>query len=283
MSNNKGLFPEDTKTNNRLKAFIITFAVFILVLSVCSIFLFMYSLDFDINNLVESTTEVEETTTEVTQPVYSIDSLTGDSNILFIVTDSENKVKSAFCTLINFDNKTFNVKQLNGDSQYLYGEKYKSINGIFQDSQENGIAEFFTEKYNINVDKYVVFKLSDLRRFLALFNGVTVNVAEDVNYKSNDYTLELSKGKQEISGEKALNYFLICDNAERENVICDIIASILTEEHVGNAEKLFKNFANLSKTDISVMDFYNSLEVVETYCYADDKFLPQPYSNGDKS
>jgi anionic cell wall polymer biosynthesis LytR-Cps2A-Psr (LCP) family protein len=283
MSNNKGLFPEDTKTNNRLKPFIITFAVFILVLSVCSIFLFMYSLDFDINNLVESTTEVEETTTEVTQPVYSIDSLTGDSNILFIVTDSENKVKSAFCTLINFDNKTFNVKQLNGDSQYLYGEKYKSINGIFQDSQENGLAEFFTEKYNINVDKFVVFKLSDLRRFLALFNGVTVNVAEDVNYKSNDYNLELSKGKQEISGEKALNYFLICDNAERENVICDIIASILTEEHVGNAEKLFKNFANLSKTDISVMDFYNSLEVVETYCYADDKFLPQPYSNGDKS
>ncbi len=283
MSNNKGLFPEDTKTNNRLKPFIITFAVFILVLSVCSIFLFMYSLDFDINNLVESTTEVEETTTEVTQPVYSIDSLTGDSNILFIVTDSENKVKSAFCTLINFDNKTFNVKQLNGDSQYLYGEKYKSINGIFQDSQENGLAEFFTEKYNINVDKYVVFKLSDLRRFLALFNGVTVNVAEDVNYKSNDYNLELSKGKQEISGEKALNYFLICDNAERENVICDVIVSILTEEHIGNAEKLFKNFANLSKTDISVMDFYNSLEVVETYCYADDKFLPQPYSNGDKS
>ena len=283
MSNNKGLFTSDAKTNNKLKPFIITFAVFILVLSACSIFLFMYSLDFDINNLVESTTEVEETTTEEVKPIYSVESLTGKSNIMFIITDADNNVESVFCTLMDFDNKSFKVKQVNGDAQYLYGKTYKSMNGIYIDSAENGLAEFFTEKYNINVDKYVVFKLSDLRRFLSLFNGISVNVNEDIKYMSSDYNLELSKGKQEISGEKALNYFLICDNIERENVICDVITSVLTDEHIENAEKLFKNFANLSRTDISVIDFHNALEVLETYCYADDKFLPQSYSNGDKS
>ena len=41
-------------------------------------------------------------------------------------------------------------------------------------------------------------------------------------------------------------------------------------------------FANLSQTDISVIDFFDSLETLETYCYADDKFVPQPFSEGDK-
>ncbi len=281
MSNNKGIFPSEAKTNTKLKPFIITFAVFILVLSACSIVLFMYSLDFDLNNLVESTTAVEETTTEAVMPVYSVESLSGKSNIMFIITDADDTVESVFCTLMDFDNKTFRVKQVNGNAQYLYGKTYKSINGIYKDFAENGLSEFFTEKYNISVDKYVVFKLSDLRRFLSLFNGMTINVNEDVNYKSDNYNLELSKGKQEISGEKALNYLLICDNEQREKILCDIIASILTDEHIENAEKLFKKFANLSETDISVIDFHDSIKTLETYCYADDKFLPQPFSEGD--
>lgn len=281
MSNNKGIFPSEAKTDTKLKPFIITFAVFILVLSVFSIVLFMYSLDFDLNNLVESTTVAEETTTEEAKPVHSVETLSGKSNIMFLITDSDGAVKSVFCTLMDFDNKVFKVKQVNGDAQYLYGRTYKSINGIYKDSAENGLAEFFTEKYNISIDKYVVFKLSDLRKFLSLFNGITVDVSEDINYRSSNYNLELSKGKQELSGEKALNYLMICDSEQREKVLCEIIISVLTDEHIENAEKLFKKFANLSETDISVIDFHDSLKILETYCYADDKFLPQPFSEGD--
>ena len=69
---------------------------------------------------------------------------------MFIITDADDSVESVFCTLVDFDNKTFKIKQLNGNSQYLYGKTYKSINGIYIDSAENGVAEFFTEKWNIN-------------------------------------------------------------------------------------------------------------------------------------
>ncbi len=281
MSYNKGLFPNETKTNNKIKTFIITFAVFIVVLSVCSIVLFMYSLDFDINNLVESTTVPEETTTEDVKPVFSVESLSGKSNVMFIITDGDDNVESVFCTLTDFDSKQFQVKQVDGNAQYLYGETYKSINGIYADFAESGLQNFFLEKWNINVDKYAVFKMNDLRRFLSLYNGITVNVTENVNYKSSDFNLELPKGKQEISGEKALNYLMICDDGDKENVICHIITSVLKAEYMENSENLFKKFVNLSRTNISVIDFFDSLETLETYCYADDKFLPQPFSEGD--
>lgn len=279
MSYNKGIFPNETKTKSKFKAFIIAFAVFIVILSVCSVVLFMYSLDFDINNLVETTTVPEETTTEEIKPVYTVEPLSGNSNVMFIITDSNGKVESALCTLVDFDNKTFNVKQVNGDAQYLYGKTYKSINGIYADSAESGLAEFFSEKWDINVDKYAVFKMSDLRKFLSLYDGITINVTENINYKSSDFNLELPKGKQELSGEKILNYLMICNN--KEAVICDVITSILDVEHIDKAENLFKKFANLSKTDISIIDFFDSLDTIETYCYADDKFLPQPFTDGE--
>ena len=281
MSYNKGIFPNETKTNNKIKPFIITFAVFIVVLSVCSIVLFMYSLDFDINNLVESTTLPEETTTEEFKPVYSVESLSGKSNVMFIITDGDDNVESVFCTLMDFDNKTFKVKQVDGDAQYLHGKTYKSINGIYAESAESGLQNFFSEKWNINVDKYAVFKINDLRRFLSLYNGITVNVTENVNYKSSDFNIELPKGKQEISGEKALNYLMVCDEEDKEKVICDIIESVLKAEYMENSENLFKKFVNFSKTNISVIDFFDSLKTLETYCYADDKFLPEPYAEGE--
>lgn len=281
MSYNKGIFPNEAKTNSKLKTFIIAFAVFIVVLSVCSIVLFMHSLDFDINNLVESTTVPEEITTEEVKPVYSVESLTGKSNIMFIITDNNDIVNSVFCTLVDFDNKTFKVKQVNGDAQYLYGKSYTSLDGIYSDFSESGLAEFFSAKWNIKVDKYAVFKMPDLRKFLSSYNGITVDVTEDINYKSNDFNLELEKGRQELSGEKVLNYLIICDNKNKENVICDIITSVLNAEHIEDAESLFKKFVNLSKTDISVIDFFDSLETVKTYCYADDKFLPQSFADGE--
>ncbi len=281
MNYNKGIFSGETNNKTKIKPFIITFAVFIIVLSAFSMFLFMYSLDFDINNLVESTTIPEETTTEAIKPVYSVETLSGNSNVMFIITDNDDNVEYVFCTVMSFDNKSFKVKQLAGDAQYLCGNEYKSINQIYKESAENGVAEFFLSKWDISAEKYAVFKLSDFKKFLSSYNGLSINIQDDVNYKSNDFNLELQKGKQELSAEKALNYLMICDDQNREQVLCDIISSVLQAEYIDNFEDLFKKFANSSRTDISVIDFYDSFETLKTYCYANDKFLPKPFTTGE--
>lgn len=282
MNNNKGIFPNEAKTKNKLKSFIIAFAVFVVVLAVCSVVLFMYSLDFDINNLVETTTEPVETTTEAVGETYSVESLSGNSDVMFILTDNQGKVSSVFCTLVDFDNKTFKVKHINGDAQLLYGDGYRSVNGIYNEFSEEGIIKLFSDNWGIKTDKYAVFTTSSLRKFLSSFNGITVNVTERIDYKSAEFNLELDKGKQELSGEKALNYLQVCDDKNKEQVICDIISSLLKAEYADNADVLFKKFANSSKTNISVIDFSDSFETLKTYCYADDKFLPSPYTDGDK-
>jgi anionic cell wall polymer biosynthesis LytR-Cps2A-Psr (LCP) family protein len=274
---NKNVFSQENKTDKKLKPFIIAFGIFIIVLAVFSVVLFMYSLDFDINNLIESTTEIEETTTEEIRDVYSVENLSGRSDVMFIITDDNDRVQTVFCTLVDFDNQTFKVKQFDGDAQYLFDENYMSINYIYSQLGVDGLNKYFNDKWGFSTDKYAIFTMNSFRKFLSSFNGIFVTVTENVNYESSSFNLELDKGYQSLSGEKAMNYFMICKDENKEKVLCEIISSVLLPEYSDNADKLFKKFANSSKTDISVIDFSDSYNTLETYCHSDDKFTPVPY------
>ncbi len=274
---NKNIFSYENKTNYKLKPFIIAFGIFVVVLAVFSVILFMYSLDFDINNLVETTTETVETTTNEVVPTYSVENLSGNSNIMFLITDEQGKIQSVFCTLVDFDNKTFKVKQVDGDAQYLFGKSYMSINRIYTENGFDGLNKYFSDNWGFSTDKYAVFTISSLRKFLSSFNGISITVAESIKYHSSSINLELDKGYQSLSGEKVLNYLMICKDEYKEKVLCEIITSVLKPEYVDNGSRLFKNFANNSKTDISIIDYSNTFETVKTYCYSDDKFEPVPF------
>ncbi len=274
---NKNIFSHENKTNNRLKPFIITFCIFVIVLAVFSVVLFMYSLDFDINNLVETSTEQIETTTEQTNVVYSVEGLTGKSDIMFLITDENGKVKSVFCTLMDFDNKSFKVKQVDGDAQYLFGKNYMSISSIYSENGIEGLNKYFEDNWGFTTSKYAIFTVSSFRKFLSAFDGISVTVTENVDFKSPEFNLELDKGYQALSGEKVLNYLMMCSDENKERVLCEIICSVLLPEYTDKADRLFKRFANSCETDISVIDFSDSYNTLETYCHSEDKFKPVPY------
>ena len=65
------------------------------------------------------------------------------------------------------------------------------------------------------IDKELLNEIIDAHEYEGAYNirkngqGIAKNVTENVNYKSSEFNLEISKGKQELSGEKALNYLMI--------------------------------------------------------------------------
>ncbi len=278
--NNKSIFSNRKKLKSSTKNFIIAFGIFILILGISSVVLFMYSLDFDLSNLVE-TTEQEETTSEYVSKTYSVESLTGKSNVMFVVLDEKEDLEFICCAMLDFDNKSFKIKQINGDSQINFGDRYKSVSGIYCDKGENGLKDLMLDYCNISVDKYAIFDKSGLKKFFLSFNGIVVNVPQNISYHSNEFNIEFEAGEQSISAEKTVNYLFAIDGELREKALCDVAISILNKDYVKNADRIFKKFVNSSKTDISVIDFSDSLETLEVYCNAEDKFLPTPFSDGE--
>lgn len=279
---NRNLFSGNKTKNSSIKYFIISFSMFIVLLAVSSVVLFMHSLDYDISNLIDSsstttTSEAEENITKVS----SVNELEGKSNLLFIVEEGEG-VDFACVVSTDFDNKSMTVKCVDGSEDLSYKNKTLMLSSIYSMDFQLGVNTAITENFGITTDKYIIFNEKQFEDFLALFNGFTVNVQEEVNYKSHDFNLNLSLGVQQLSPDMTYKYMKISNNSIRESVICDIIKSVLVADYVDDSEKLFKSFVNLCKTDISVIDYSESVDRLSTYCYAQDKFYPTVFNEGDK-
>lgn len=280
---NKSLFSENKIKKSTIKYFIISFSVFIVLLAVCSVVLLMHSLDYDISNLVEnSSTETTTDLNDVDNTEYSVDTLEGKSTILFVVETDEKSIDYLCIVTTDFDNKSMTVQCIDGTAKMAYNGGSVTVSSIYSAEYELGIKKSLAENYNITPDKYIIFDDDQLEDVLSLFDGFSINVQNDVNHKSQDFNLTLESGKQDLSPDLTYKYLKISDVSTREKIICDIINSVLTPDCVDNSEKLFTSFVNLCDTDISVIDYSDSIDRLTVYCYADDKFYPEVYVEGDE-
>lgn len=274
---NKELFSEKNINKSTIKYFIISFSLFVVLLAVCSVVLFMHSLDYDISNLVDSssTTTTVPTEENVTES-YSVNNLNGKSNLLFIV-ENVDGVDFVCSISTDFDNKTMRVFCVDGSENLSYKNKTLKLSSIYSQDSELGVKTVLTDSYGITTDKYVILDSDGLKSVLSLFDGFSVNVTDNVSYKSHDFNLTLSMGLQELSPDMTYKYLQISENEIRASIICDIIKSVLVADYVEDSEKLFTSFVNLCETDISVIDYSETTDRLSAYCYAEDKFYPEIY------
>ncbi len=269
MNRNKNLFNENKKntSNSNFKYFIIAFSVFVLIVAVFSVVYFMYSLDFDFNNIVDSTTESTSLNSiEDSTNILSVETLSGKSNILFICEEDEN-IELSFVVATDFDSKKMNVLSVVIDSD------------LYKENSVNGAKLYIETNYGIKIDKYVITNKTQAKEILSLFDGFRVNVEKNIDYKSKDFNLQLDEGYQYLSSELIFNYLLISDNSTRETIFCDLINSVLKKEYIDNSQKLFTSFVRNCETDISVIDYSENIENLNIYVNANDKFLPLPWSD----
>ncbi len=258
------------KKNKKIKPFLIAFSAFILILACFSLLMFMRSIDYDFDNIYDGKlTETQENESKPNDEKNSVSSLSGKSNILFAVLSEESTVEYAFIVCTDFDKASMQVKVFD-DSQKL--------TDLYKESAETGLKNYVTDSYSIAVDKYAIFTKQQLKSALSIFNGINLNIPESINHKSSEFNLLLDAGNQTVSSDIAYKYLMICDAESKENAICDIINSVLTVEYLEKSESLFKKFVNSCITDISIIDYSNSIEILKVYVNAEDKFLPKPYA-----
>lgn len=241
--------PKNIKNKNpNFKYFVLAFSLFILILGVFSAFLFMRSIDFDFKNIVDRTTSEESLElTDNVQKSYSVSELSGKRKYLFVLTDNSSKPDFGFIITADFDVKQITV-------------------GSFDCKPD--------ADYSNVADKYIICTPSQFKKIIASLGGVTVNVPNDVNYKSDEYNLILDKGTQKLSDEYTYKYLAVSQGNEKLRIMCDILYSALTPENCEKSDSLFKIFVNNCKTDISVFDYSNASEKIKIYSNASDRFYP---------
>ncbi len=248
--------------SKRKRAFIILFLCFCLLLGTASTLLLWRSLEYDFNNIFgddteESTAPVNEELTEA--PVYE------GSAVFFLAVTSDDKTTVRFINLISVDlfDKTIRVVPVDANKM-LVGGQMTLANAVVKQSREFLITEaekiLFTE-----IDRYVILTESNYKTMFNYFGDVEVFLEEEIAYDTEDMFLELKRGKNTLTPEKAYKYMKYVSSTysgikaseKNADVIVAAFSAFYTLENDANSEAIFTKIINYCETDISIVDFIN--------------------------
>ena len=111
---------EKQAKQKKMRSFIIAFSSFVIILGTISVFIFMKSVDFNLNNLVQSTTDSDESTSDLTTASYA---LSGRVGILLVFTDDSGELISVSALDCNMDIKCISVVQLPAETSVRSEER----------------------------------------------------------------------------------------------------------------------------------------------------------------
>jgi anionic cell wall polymer biosynthesis LytR-Cps2A-Psr (LCP) family protein len=249
----------DSKSKRTL---IIVFVCFCLVLGVASTLLLWRSLNYDFNNIFGDTVEVStlpqnEELTEA--PTYE------GTAVFFLCVTSDDKTAVRFINLISVDlfEKTIRVVPVDANKVLTDGQQTLA-NAVIKQSREYLITEAEKVLYT-EIDRYVILTETSYKSVFNVFGDVDVFLEEEVAYDTEDMFLELKRGKNTLTPEKAYKYMKYVSStysglkaAEKNaDVIVAAFSTFYTLENNANAENIFTKIINYCETDISIVDFIN--------------------------
>ncbi len=254
---------QKNKLDSRKKLFIILFICFSIALAVFSTLILWRSLDYDFNNIFEASNgnnEVITTAPETTEePV-----LEGNAVFLLAVT-SDDKTAVRFINLISVDlfTKTIRVVPVDADKILSSGQMTISY-ALLKQSKEFFIEE--AEKACLTtIDRYAVLTETSYKAVFNVFGNVEVFLEEEVAYDTEDMFLELKRGKNTLTPEKAYKYMKYISStysgikaAEKNaDIIVAAFSTFYTAENNSRSDELFSKIINYCETDITIVDYIN--------------------------
>ncbi len=274
-----------------LRSFLISFLFSIVAFAIAAnyIFPFLNQLVLDVFNGNGAATEQGENKddeqkdpddTPVSGDVTdSPDDVNGSTfEILFIITDKSGK-SAEMITFVKADKEnrrfvfssipatlkvTSTGAQKNPDGTPIHlGSVFKSSGAEFMTKQLSGII-------GIEIDYYYVMTKQNFIKTVDALGAIPVDLKYDLIHTGDDYTVNLSKGKQDFDGDKALQYITFADyqNGEIDRLtVQTMLAKLafnqyLTEENHKTCKEKYAEISKLASTNLTQEEFARQCDLL---------------------
>lgn len=252
--------------------FIGAFLAFALVFgSISAVVIFKHN-DISVKDIFKEKTTEPESQTDASDVTDIPKEISGSTNFLLYCTSNE--TDEMFFTVIvtaDMDGKTFKVRPVNPDvPEYLSALKtggYKSLVAAVE------------KKENVKIDKYIASNADTFALAINYMDGLEYSMDRRVEYRTDDYTLILTRGNQTIKGETLMKYFRYAKTLGTEGLkiqgelICAMLDSYINSENVENGLKIYQRVLSKidSDSDISYIEASKGIESLRVLCKSEDR------------
>lgn len=262
MARKKSLVFETQNKNSKGSArrFWFLLVVCVLAVLIVSLAVIMKNSDYDIDTALgfEKETETTDSVSE-TQPI------TFEAERVFLLwcADSDRK-KVHFMSLVKvkLPECRVTVCAVDPDSVLETTENGSaSPASIYASSGEKALVAALEKAYDIDIDRYVGANETDFKTFVNNFGGMKITVPEQINYKSDELSLVLIKGNQNLKGDTLYKYMLYLNTRGAEgkkmqsDAMLDILGGIFNPANTEKRSRIFSRITNNMITDITIVDF----------------------------
>lgn len=221
----------------------------------------------------ETTVQSQEESTAENDLVDLEQELTGRARVLLYCTDREvSEIYFMAMVDANMKRQSFKVYPLKTDNpDYI---KALSTGGYKELISKVESAE------GIKIDRYIASDTDTFALAINYMGGLEYTVDERIEYRTDDYTLILTKGDQTIKGETLLKYFRYCKTLDAQtglqqqgDLICAMIDEYITSENVEKGDTIYEKVLSKinSKSDISYIEASKALQMLKLLCESDKR------------
>lgn len=221
----------------------------------------------------ETTVQSQEESTAENDLVDLEQELTGRARVLLYCTDREvSEIYFMAMVDANMKRQSFKVYPLKTDNPDY--TKALSTGGYKELISKVESAE------GIKIDRYIASDTDTFALAINYMGGLEYTVDERIEYRTDDYTLILTKGDQTIKGETLLKYFRYCKTLDAQtglqqqgDLICAMIDEYITSENVEKGDTIYEKVLSKinSKSDISYIEASKALQMLKLLCESDKR------------
>ena len=223
--------------------------------------------DFDIKTAMggDSLTETQDATQESEAAQIS-----ADKTYFFWVSDSDDKrMRFAWLVNIRLPEREISVCTLEISNHVEIDGTSMSIEEVYLKYGKNRLVSVLEAETGIKIDGYIGSNDESFKSMINYPGGIDITVPEQIEYRGDEFTLILVKGRQNLKGDTLLKYLRYLDtlgekgDSYQASVILEAFEYIFKPSFSEKRERIYSNISNTLVTNITIVDFSAAQDAVE--------------------
>lgn len=249
------------------RRFSVAFAAGVLIILLVSCLAILNKYDFDVRTAMggDSVTETQPVSEESTE-------WQGEANktYFFYCADSESK-RLRFAWLVNFRLPGEEMRVCALASDTLLANGTETLNSMLSKYGADETVKRLEELTGLPIEGYIGSDDESFKAMINYFGGTDVNVPEQIEYRGDDFTVILVKGRQNLKADSLFKYLRYLNTLGprgknlQATALADIIESIIKPSNIGKTEKYFSKLSNTVETNLSIVDYSQSEEAIKSF------------------
>ncbi len=249
--------PQRKTYDSNFKKFSVIFSVCVLTVLLVSCLSILIKHDFNVRSAMGgdslTTTNPEAESTTVLQ--------TRNEKTFFLwCSDSDGK-KLRFAWIMNIKVPEMAVSVYSVPLNMQITQNGETLNAAFIKYGKNETANMLKDTLGIPIDGYIGADDESFKAMINYFGGIDITVPEQIEYRSEEFTVILVGGEQNLKGDTLLKYlrYLETLGARGDNLqstaLLDIADKVFRPENLDKRARYFSKISNTLETDLSIIEY----------------------------